>query len=76
MMLLKAAHFGVDEVIKPLLDAGADINYLGKRVSYDRANPVTSRKLLHAITIPPNYHRPALDIVIPLDSIPAGSNST
>ena len=34
MMLLKAAHFGVDEVIKPLLDAGADINYIGKRVSY------------------------------------------
>ncbi len=34
MMLLKAAHFGVDQVIKPLLDAGADINYLGKRVSY------------------------------------------
>eukprot|EP00291_Cryptomonas_curvata_P016667 CAMPEP_0172154666 /NCGR_PEP_ID=MMETSP1050-20130122/2167_1 /TAXON_ID=233186 /ORGANISM="Cryptomonas curvata, Strain CCAP979/52" /LENGTH=121 /DNA_ID=CAMNT_0012823419 /DNA_START=510 /DNA_END=872 /DNA_ORIENTATION=+ len=31
MILLKAAHFGVDEVIKPLLDAGADINYIGKR---------------------------------------------
>ena len=33
MLLLKAAFYGADELIKPLVDAGADINYLGKRVS-------------------------------------------
>ena len=33
MMLLKAAYFGVEEIIKPLIESGADINYLGKPVS-------------------------------------------
>jgi hypothetical protein len=33
MLLLKAAYFGVKEIIKPLVDSGADVNFIGKAVS-------------------------------------------